>query len=145
VCCNKLGLLNEDAEHEEKEEGEERPRQRPLTYVHDCVALIRGRQKIPGPSRASLWFSVVVCVRTSAFLGMASFRGLSFGTLDPTTCVTVYTLESCASLHSAPFAPNPPEQLDFVSALTFCLHLGHPSALGAGRNTAEPTTDCCLP
>jgi len=46
----------------------------PLAYVHDRVAPIRRRQKIPEPSRASLRFSVVVCVRTSAFLGMASFR-----------------------------------------------------------------------
>ena len=44
----------------------------PLAYVHGYVAPIRGRQKIPEPSRASLRFSVVVCVRT---LGMASFRG----------------------------------------------------------------------
>jgi len=50
----------------------------PLAYVHDRVAPIRGRQKIPELSRASLRFSVVVCVRTSAFLGMASFRGQGF-------------------------------------------------------------------
>jgi len=47
----------------------------PLAYIHDCVVLIGGRQKIPEPSHALLRFGAVVCVRTSVVLGMASFRG----------------------------------------------------------------------
>jgi len=47
----------------------------PLPYVHDRVPPIGGRQRVPEPPRASLRFSVVVYVCTSAILGTASFRG----------------------------------------------------------------------
>jgi len=43
-------LLYECAEHEEKEEEEERPCERASLYVHGRVAPIGGRQKIPEPS-----------------------------------------------------------------------------------------------
>jgi len=46
-----------------------------IVYVYNHVTLIRGREKIPELSRTLLRFSVMVCVRILAFLGMASFRG----------------------------------------------------------------------
>ena len=46
-----------------------------FVYIYNCVAPIRGRQKIPEPLCASLRFSVVVYMCISTFLEMVLFRG----------------------------------------------------------------------
>ena len=56
---------------------------------------------------------------------LVQYQYCSVHTLWTTTCVTVLFLESSASYTQPPCTQPPFEQLDSVSALAICLHLGH--------------------